>query len=104
MLEINPELYEKILDTPGFSFHFNQICLLAKAADEDPGSDEIAEGMKPGLLKSVFFVKKDYERAHRLSVIAKANRSAKAWAELGHDFDITLEIIGQPGRTPIPPK
>lgn len=33
MLEIDKELYEKILDTPGFAYHFNQICLLAETGE-----------------------------------------------------------------------
>jgi hypothetical protein len=37
MLACNKELYERILDTPGFAYWFNQLCLLAKArgAPED---------------------------------------------------------------------
>lgn len=36
MLKINSALYEKILDTPGFAFHFNQLALLAGKAEEAP--------------------------------------------------------------------
>lgn len=31
MLACDGELYERILDTPGFAYWFNQLCLLAKA-------------------------------------------------------------------------
>lgn len=33
MLEIDKELYERILDTNGFAFHFNEICKLAETGD-----------------------------------------------------------------------
>lgn len=34
MLQADPALYERILDTPGFAFHFNALAKLAR--DEDP--------------------------------------------------------------------
>lgn len=30
MIESDPELYERILDTNGFAFYFNELCLLAE--------------------------------------------------------------------------
>ena len=32
MMNANMELYEKILDTPGFAFHFNELVKLAQSA------------------------------------------------------------------------
>jgi hypothetical protein len=34
MQESNPELYEKILDTPGFAYYFNELCKLAMLKNE----------------------------------------------------------------------
>lgn len=31
MMSADMELYEKILDTPGFAFYFNELCNLAKS-------------------------------------------------------------------------
>ena len=35
MLESDPELYERILDTPGFAFHFNELTKLAINGEEN---------------------------------------------------------------------
>jgi hypothetical protein len=32
MMDANMELYEKILDTPGFAYHFNELVKLAQSA------------------------------------------------------------------------
>lgn len=34
MLESDPELYERMLDTTGFSFHFNEIVKLAMQGED----------------------------------------------------------------------
>ena len=34
MLDADPDLYEQILDTPGFAYHFSQLCILAKGNTE----------------------------------------------------------------------
>lgn len=34
MMKLNPDLFEKILDSNGFGYHFNEICLLAECGDK----------------------------------------------------------------------
>jgi hypothetical protein len=33
MLDSDQSLYERVLSTPGFSYHFNRLCLLAASAE-----------------------------------------------------------------------
>ena len=37
MMNANMELYEKILDTPVFAFHFNELVKLAQSAAQQSG-------------------------------------------------------------------
>lgn len=41
MHEINADLFDKILDTDGFAFHFNEICKLAEYGDVHINSTNI---------------------------------------------------------------
>jgi hypothetical protein len=43
MMRIDRELYERILDTPNFAYHFNEICNLARTG--------VVEGTARHLLK-----------------------------------------------------
>jgi len=39
MLKTDMVLFEKIMDTPGFAYHFNQIVRLAQCGDNSSGID-----------------------------------------------------------------
>lgn len=52
--------------------------------------DELAEALDPAVSEKVFFVKRRNTTAKRTAVIEQAFRDARAWLEVGHDFDIRL--------------
>lgn len=48
MMSIDKELFDSILDTTGFAYHFNEVCKMALMPD-----NEFLEGMLEGIRKDV---------------------------------------------------